>query len=159
MAAVSRFARVPSDLTLTSVLAFEASVLHHQSIMAERAMSQGYQATADEAEKVPTQRKASAFKRKSTVPDVPAAIVEASELSVADRRLAELGYVQVGTPTITRLQSHTDWALSRRYTSASSPGCPASPSPSPSPASTLPSPPPIYTRWKPAELPRQYGAG
>ena len=71
--------------------------------MAERAMSEGYQPTADEAEKVPTQRKASAFNRRksSAVPDVPAAILEASELSVADRRLAELGYVQVGVPSFT----------------------------------------------------------
>lgn len=69
--------------------------------MAQRAMSEGYQATPDEAEKGPTQRKSSAFNRRksSAVPDVPAAILEASELSVADRRLAELGYVQVGAPS------------------------------------------------------------
>ena len=73
--------------------------------MAERAMSQGYQATADEAEKVPTQRKPSAFnRRRSTVPDAPAAMFDASELSVADRRLAELGYAQVGALIFTILQ-------------------------------------------------------
>ena len=70
--------------------------------MAERAISEGYQATAEDAEKAGTKRRASAFnKRKSSAaPDVPPAIVEAHELSVADRRLAELGYVQVGAPTI-----------------------------------------------------------
>ena len=129
--------------------------------MAERAMSEGYQTTAGEAEKGATKRKGSAFRRKSSaVPEVPEAILKAHELSVADLRLAELGYVQVGAPTMKTLQlHHADPALSHRYTSANSPGCRVSPSPSPSPAFSLPLAPPLYTRWKPAELRRQYGAG
>ena len=125
-------------------------------------MSEGYQPTAGEAEKGATKRKGSAFNRRksSAVPEVPEAIVEAHELSVADRRLAELGYVQVGAPTMKTLQlHHADRVLSHRYTSANSPGCRVSPSPSPSPVFSLPSAPPLYTRWKPAGQRRQYGAG
>ena len=42
-------------------------------------------------------RKSAVGRRKSSavVTETPAAYVEASELSVADRRLAEMGYVQV----------------------------------------------------------------
>lgn len=54
----------------------------------------------DAESKGATKRKGSAVNRRksSAAADVPAAIVEAHELSVADRRLAELGYVQVGAP-------------------------------------------------------------
>lgn len=45
-----------------------------------------------------TARRKSAYARRrssAVVDETPAAIVEASDLSVADRRLAEMGYVQV----------------------------------------------------------------
>jgi len=48
-------------------------------------------------DQVTGRRKSANARRKSSavVDETPAAIVEASELSLADRRLAEMGYIQV----------------------------------------------------------------
>lgn len=55
----------------------------------------------------PTGRRASAFaaRRKSSavVDEAPAAVVEASALNADDRRLAEMGYVQVSNNTAHQL--------------------------------------------------------
>lgn len=162
-----KVSQVPSHLFFSIVAFCVCEILSLrltalEIVLAESAMSEGYQTTVGEAEKEGTKRKGSAFNRRksSAVPEVPEAIVEAHELSVADRRLAELGYVQVGAPTMRTLRlHHADLVLSHRYTSASSRGCRVSHSHSPSPASSLPSAPPLYTPWKPAGLPPQYGAG
>ena len=70
--------------------------------MAERAMSEGYVQPSEAERGEATMRKGSVFNRRKTsaAPEIPAAILEAQELSVADRRLAELGYAQVGAPTL-----------------------------------------------------------
>lgn len=54
--------------------------------------------SASAFEDAPTGRRKSAFARRKSsavVDETPAAIVEASALSDADRRLAEMGYIQV----------------------------------------------------------------
>lgn len=54
--------------------------------------------TGSNMDDMQTGRRKSAYARRKSsavVDETPAAIVEASELSVADRRLAEMGYVQV----------------------------------------------------------------
>ena len=79
----------------------------------------------------PTGRRKSAFARRKSsavVDEAPQAVVEASALSAADRRLAEMGYVQVRQPRDVPC-SHSDSAVSSRYTSASFPGSPPFPSP------------------------------
>ena len=121
-------------------------------------------------------RRKSAFgnRRKSSVvvDETPAAVVEASALNDADRRLAEMGYVQVALPpfypnlpsspplslTIRELITHS-LVVTHRSTNANSPGSPPSPSPSPSAASSPPSAPPSSTPSKPAAPPPPSGAG
>ena len=72
----------------------------HASVIKEAGVSS---ATAQE----PTGRRASAFggRRKSSavVDEAPAAVIEASALNADDRRLAEMGYVQVSNNTAHQL--------------------------------------------------------
>ena len=108
-----------------------------------------------------TGRRKSAFARRKSsavVDEAPQAIVEASALNAADRRLAEMGYVQVRRLRVI-WPSLSDFAMSSRSTSASSPGCPPSPSPWPSPASSPVYRPPSYIRMRPEVPRRPSGAG
>ena len=69
------------------------------SIINEAGVSSAHDPSAHD----PTGRRASAFaaRRKSSavVDEAPAAVIEASVLNADDRRLAEMGYVQVSNNT------------------------------------------------------------
>lgn len=110
-----------------------------------------------------TGRRKSAFARRKSsavVDEKPAAIVEASALSDADRRLAEMGYVQVSSPSISfSLSPSANLSVSLRSTRENSLGCPPSPSPLQSPVSSPVSPLPSSTLTKPVALHRPSGAG
>ena len=123
--------------------------------------------TADNGAQVTTglddraaQRRQSAFARRksSAVVEEAAAIVEAHTLNDADRRLAEMGYTQVGI--IQLLQRRwTDNPSNIRSISENSPGCQPSPSPSPSPDSSPVSPQPSSTHSRQAVRLQPCGPG
>ena len=134
------------------------------------------------------ERRKSSGGRRATVPHVPQEVVDHAQLSDADRRLAEMGYVQVSllsaspaqpsplsphqlkrlnAPHLSLTQTHIYWvqqglhckSSTTRSTNANSPGSPASPSPSPSPVCLPPSRQLSSTLSKPAALPRRSGPG
>lgn len=127
--------------------------------MAERAMSQGYVPTDIEA-KGGEKRRRSTVDHRGSVVDPNAQMLDHAELSAADRRLAEMGYVQVSSHrTASQNVPPVDCATSLRYTNENSHGCPASPSLWPFQVCTPAFPPPSYTHWRLEARLLRYGAG